>query len=419
MELFVSFSEIMHFFKRNLVKFVLVVLAFGIVCGLMPLKLYHIAYSANSTVTFSCEVPEDAGTDYRLQYSSILSTRVQTALATAGSNDLINQTAAKLGLEPSEISKISGDQLLGAPMVKVTVQTTNGDRAPEIADTAAQILADEIVREFPSPKLTAAVTDKAKPMTGSSKRSSVLKGGILGLILGFLVYVVYGLICVLGDRSVRNSRFAEESLKIKLLGEIPHEKRGGAREDAFRRARSVALHQLGDARHLVVESVSTGDGGEETAAGLAVSLARAGKKVLLVDGDLRGPKLAKMLGVTPRKTLADVRKGACSAGEAALPVPGCDGLSLVAGAKTEESPADLFARGFGGFAADAGSSCDYLLVYAPAQSAYPDAGSLKAFSQGVVLNAKYGSTTSLALKNAVQDTAEAGGKIAGFVVSDV
>ena len=419
MELFVSFSEIMHFFKRNLVKFILVVLAFGILCGLMPLKLYHVSYSANSTITLSCEVPEDAGTEYRLQYTGILSTRVQTALATAGSNDLIDKTAAKLGIAPSEISKISGDQVLGAPMVKVTIQTTDGSRAPEIADTAAQILSDQMMEEFPSPKLTVTVTDKAQPVSGSSRRSSVLKGGILGLILGFLVYVVYGLICVLGDRSVRNSRFAEESLKIKLLGEIPHDKRGSVRDDAFRRTRSVALHQLGDARRIVVASVSAGDGGEETAAGLAVSLARAGKNVLLVDGDLRGPKLAKLLGVTPQKTFENVLKGACSAEAAAVAVPGCDGLRLIAGAKSEESPADLLARGFRGFLESVGSSCDYLLVYVPAQSVYPDAGSLMEDAQGVILHAKYGSTTYLALKNAVQGTAEAGGKVAGFVVSDV
>lgn len=419
MELFVSFSEIMHFFKRNLVKFILVVLAFGIVCGLMPLKYFHQSYSANATITFSCEVPEDAGTEYRLQYTGILSTRVQTALATAGSNSLLQKTAAKLGIDPAVISKISGDQLLGAPMVKVTIRTTDGSRAAEIANTAAQILADDTVQKFPSPKLTASVTDQAKPVSSSSRRSSVMKGGILGLILGFVVYIVYGLICVLGDRSVRNSRFAEESIHIKLLGEIPHDKRDGAREDAFRRARSVALHQLGDAHRIVVESISLGDGGEATAAGLAVSLAKAGRKVLLVDGDLRDPKLAKMLGVTPQKTLEDVLKGVCTAEEAASTVPDCEGLRFIAGAKTEENPADLLARTFGKFMADVDSAYDYLLVYAPAQSAYPDAGSLMESSQGVVLNAKYGSTTYLALKNAVQGTTEAGGKIAGFVVSDV
>lgn len=418
MELFISFSEIMHFFRRNRVKFLLVVLAFGIICGLMPLKFFHVNYSANSTITLTCEIPENAGTEYRLQYTGILNSRVQTAIATAGANNLIEKTADRLGIKPGEISKITGEQVLGAPVVKLTVQTTDGARAAEISDTAAQILSDEMMQEFPSPKLTASVTDKAMPVKDSSKKSSMIKGGILGLILGFLLYVVYGLICVLGDRSVRNSRFAEETLKTKLLGEIPHERNGAVRADAFRRMRAVALHQFGDARCIVVESVSDGDGGEETAAGLAVSLAQAGKRVIVVDGDLREPKLAKFFDVRSGKTLNDVLSGVCTVAQAAAEVPAYAGLSLVSGTVTEESPADLFARGFGKLAADAEALCDYLVVYAPSESSYPEAGSLMEHSQAVVLNAKYGSTTYLALRDAMQITAEAGGKTAGFVVSD-
>lgn len=418
MELFVSFSEIMHFFKRNRIKFLVVVLAFGIVCGLLRLKLFRASYSTNSTITLSCEVPENASTDYRLQYTNILGSRVQTAIAAAGSNDLINKTADKLGMAPAAISKITGEQILGSPVVKLTVQTTDGARAAQISDTAAQILSDEIMQEFPSPKLTVSVTDKALPVKDSSQKSSMVKTGILGLILGFIVYVVYGLICVLCDRSVRNSRFAEETMKTKLLGEIPHDRNGAAREDAFRKMRAVALHQFGDAKCVMVESVSDNDGGEETAAGLAVSLAQAGKRVLAVDGDMHEPKLAKLFGVQTGKTLNDVLKGVCTVPQAAVEVPDHAGLSLLSGGKPEESPADLFAKGFGKLAADAEQLYDYLVVYAPSESSYPDANSLAGYSQAVVLNAKYGSTTYVSLRDAMRNTAEAGGKIAGFVVTD-
>ncbi len=382
MELFISFSEIMHFFRRNRVKFLLVVLAFGLICGLMPLKFYHVGYSTNSTLTISCEIPENATTDYRLQYTNILNSRVQTAIATAGSNDLIKKTAAKLGIQPTDISKITGEQVLGAPVVKLTVQTTNGARAAEISDTAAQILSDEIVQEFPSPKLTAGVTDKALPVKDASKKSAMLKGGILGLVLGFLLYVVYGLICVLGDRSVRNSRFAEESLKTKLLGEIPHDRNGAVRADAFRKMRAVALHQFGSAKCVVVESVSDGDGGEETAAGLAVSLAQAGKRVLAVDANLREPKLAEFFGVQPSKTFNDVLKRACPVEQAVTAVPEHEGLSLISGVKSEENPSDLLAKGFKKFVSNADPICDYLVVYAPSESSYPDADSLMEYCAG-------------------------------------
>jgi polysaccharide biosynthesis transport protein len=214
MELYVSFSEIMHFFKRTWIRFLVVVIVFGVACSLLSLKLFHRTYSANSTITLSCDIPEDAGTDYRLQYTNILASRVQTAVAQANTHSLIEKTAEKLGIDSSEIISIAGEQVLSAPVVKITVQTQSAGRAAEISDTAAQILADGIAQQFPSPKLTATLTDKAQPAKASSSKSAMLKAGILGAILGFLLYVIYGLICVLGDRSVRNTRFAEEALKI-------------------------------------------------------------------------------------------------------------------------------------------------------------------------------------------------------------
>jgi polysaccharide biosynthesis transport protein len=419
MELFVSFSEIMHFFKRTWIRFLVVVIVFGVACSLLSLKLFHRTYSANSTITLSCDIPEDAGTDYRLQYTNILASRVQTAVAQANTHSLIEKTAEKLGIDSSEIISIAGEQVLSAPVVKITVQTQSAGRAAEISDTAAQILADGIAQQFPSPKLTATLTDKAQPAKASSSKSAMLKAGILGAILGFLIYVIYGLICVLGDRSVRNTRFAEETLKIDLLGEIPHSGDQEAKDDAFRRIRAAALHKMGNAACIVVESVSDGDEGAETAAGLAVSLARTGKRVLLADGDLREPKLAGMFQLQPKKTFNDVLSGTCGLTDAVAEVKGVPGLSVVCGAKAEESPADLFAKGFANFAVEAKKLCDYLIVYAPSSTRYPDAENLAAASEAVILNVKYGSTSYVALRDALRRTTEAGGNVAGFVVASV
>ncbi len=421
MELFVSFSEFMHFFKRNRVKFLLVVLIFGVVCGLLPLKFLHFSYSANTTVTFSCEMPETARTDYRQQYASILSVRVSTAVAQAESHDLIEKTADKLGIDKSEISKISADQQKGAPVIKLTVQTIDGNKAAEISDTAAQILSDEIVRQFPSPKLTASITDKALPLKPGSKKLSMVKAGILGLILGFIVYICYGMIRVLTDHSVRNGRFTEESLKIKLLGEIPHEKRGQRRPDAFRKMRAVTLHQTGGSEKcFTVTSTSRNDGGAETAVGFASSLAQAGKKVLLVDADLHEPKLASAFGVLPAKTLNESLEGICTAEEAAVKVPSHHGLSLVSGkaVKGEENPADLIARGFQKFEADAEACYDAIVVYVPSQEDYPDAESLAACSPAIIFAVRYGVTSYRSLQDALRNLSEAGGRTAGFVLTD-
>ncbi len=420
MELFISFSEIMHFFKRNRVKFLLVVLAFGIVCGLLPLKFLHFSYSANTTLTLSCEIPENADADYRQQYSGILGIRVSTAVAQAGSNDLVEKTAERLHLDKGSISKISGEQMNGAPVIKLTVQTADGGHAAQISDTAAQILGEEITQQFSSPKLTAVITDKAQPVQFSSKKSSMVKAGILGLILGFIIYVCYGLICVLSDRSVRNARFAEENMKTKLLGEVPHDKRGTEYEDAFRKLRAVALHQCGTAKCFMIASAGKDSGGAETAAGFAAALAGAGKKVLAVDANLREPALAERFKVQPAKTLNDVLSGSASLPEAVSEVPGYEGLNLVAAGNAEKAnPADLLAKSFAKLKAEAGEQFDYIIVSAPSESEYPDLESIAAAAQAVVLTAQYGTTSYKVLHDSLRSVAEAGGIVAGFVITDV
>ncbi len=416
MELFVSFSEIARYFRRNRPKFILVILAAGIVCGLLPLKFAQHTYSGNTTLTFTCPVPENAESDYQLQYTNVLYSRVQAAVALAEENKLLTETARRSGVDEADISKITAEQLNSSPVVKVTVYTSNAGKAALLSDTAAQLLADDMEKQFPSPKLTARISDPSVPAKPQSKKSAMVKSGILGLLLGFVLSLCYGIIRVLSDHTVRNSRFAEEALKTSLLAEIP----AGNSGDAFRRMRSAALHQAPDAGIFLVTGVCSGDGGDAVAAGFAASLAQTGKTVLAVDADLHDPQLASRAGLAADKTLADVLGGSCPLEQAAAAVPSQPGLSVLAGSPVKDaSPADLFAgEKFRKLLADAAGRYDYVVLCAPADADYPDAENLAGSSQAVILTIRYGSTPFQSMKEACRRIAVAGGRLAGFVTTD-
>lgn len=419
MEMFVSFSEIMHYFKRNVVKFAVVVLAFGIVAGLLPLKFHTFSYSGSTTLTISCAIPDNSDADYRNQYAGIINNRVQTAIAWASTNDLIKETAKKVGVDPSQISKIAAEQVGAAPVVKLTASTPNAEKAAEISDTAAQIVAQKLSDQFPSPKITAAISDKSLPAQGQSRKASMLKSGLLGLIIGFIVFVCFGILAVLTDRTIRNSRYVAEALKTKLLAEIPHEN-GKDRSDAFRKMRAAVLHQAGDAKSFLVADVGENNGGDITAAEFAASVSQTGKKVLAVDADFRSPKLAEIFGVKPEKTLADVLKGSCEFQQAAVPVPSKSGLSLIAAAPIADAdPADLLAGpNFSKLMAQAVSLYDFVIVYAPSETRFPEADNVASQTQAVVLSVRYGSTPYIQLKDSLRSVATAGGRVVGFVMTN-
>lgn len=419
MELFVSFSEIMRYFKRNIRKFVLVVAIFGLVCGLLPLKFVHHEYSASTTVVISCEVPEDANTDYRLQYTSILSSRVQTAVAMASGSDIVTQTAQKLGIDEKEITSISAVQVNTAPVVKLSANSPNAAMVAKISDTAAQVLSEKLTDTFPSPALTAEVSDKAIPAAPQSNKSIMLKSGILGLIVGFILFVCFGIVVVLMDQTIRNSNYVSEALRTNLLGLFSKKASEEKKLNSFRKLRASAVHQAGEGKSFLVADVCLQNGASFVAAGLANAIACSEKTVLLIDADLRMHKIAQMLNVTPKQSLSDALSGVCSA-EQAVSATSVKGLSIIAGSESsDENLSDVLASDkFEKLINELVPKYDYIVVNVPSEARYPDADNMARLFSAVIMVAKYGSTPYHEFKDSFNRLKTSGANIIGFVTTN-
>lgn len=419
MEIFVSFSEIMRYFKQHIRSFAVVVLLFGIVFGLMPLRFPNHEYSASTTVLVSCEVPEDAGTDYRLQYTSILSTRVQAAVVLATGTDLIAQTAQKLDINKDQIANISASQISSAPMVKLTITSSNANMAAMISDTAAQLLGEKLEAAFPSPQLTASISDKAIPVEPQSKKSAALKSGILGMIGGFLLYICFGIIRVLTDKTVRNSDAVSELLSLPFLGETARRASEGKKLDSYRKLRAAAIHQAGGGKSFLVTDVCVSNGAADVAVGLGSAIARSEKTVLLIDADVRTHQIAQKLNVQPEHNLSDVLDGDCAA-QQAVAATSVKGLSLIAGSdKNVENLSDILATDqFGKMLAELSPRFDYVVVNVPSEVRFPDADNLASLCDSVILASKYGSTPYHEFRDSFRRLKTAGANMIGFVTTN-
>lgn len=417
MELFVSFSEVMHYYKRNWMKFLLVVLAFGIFGGFMAAKFTQPVYQGSTVFTVTCGVPDSADSDYHLQYTNILYSRVQSSVALASGSDLRTQTAQQVGVDPSEITNITAKMENSSPVVKLTVSTTNAAKTAEISDTAAELLMQRLVKQFPDPVLTASITDHAAEVQPQSRKSAIVKAGILGMILGFIFVLCFGILAVLCDKTIQNGRLAEEMLKVRLLAEISHEKEN--RENAMRTLRASALNAAGSRHSFLVTNVCEHDGAEEIALGFSNSLAMTGKSVLLVDCDLRNPKLANLLNIKPQKTLNQILSGECGLSQAVISEKQTSGLSFLFGTPLSNvNPSDLFAtEKFAKFVEEAAASYDYVVFYAPSEIHFADAESLAAHVKQVILSVKYGKTPLNTLKESCCRMKAAGGEVLGFVAT--
>jgi capsular exopolysaccharide synthesis family protein len=154
----------------------------------------------------------------------------------------------------------------------------------------------------------------------------------------------------------------------------------------------AAQHPL---RTIAIASALPGEGKTLAAVNLAaVSAMSVGRRVLLVDCDLRRPRVCATLGVAPEVGLAEVLKDVASLPEAVIKV---DGLNLeVLGVRMQPpNPSELLAsQRMRSLVEEAARSYDRVIFDVPPTLALPDAKTVCDFSDGVVLVVRAGSTPS-------------------------
>lgn len=193
-----------------------------------------------------------------------------------------------------------------------------------------------------------------------TSRAKVLALGIgAGLAVGLALAFLFEYL----DDSIANVEEAELELgpDVPVIGTVPalagrNGKKGstvstlvGLREpgsaatESYRKIRT-ALHFLGrDAAGATLQFVSPspGEGATTTAANLAVLLARAGLEVVLVDANLRHPRLEELFGCRSSVGLTSVIIGDAPLEAALQPVPTVESLSVLTAGPIPPNPAEL------------------------------------------------------------------------------
>jgi capsular exopolysaccharide synthesis family protein len=154
---------------------------------------------------------------------------------------------------------------------------------------------------------------------------------------------------------------------------------------------------------VTVTSPAAGDGKTLVAIGLAAALAESGRRVLLVDANLRQPRLHEIFGVAPEGA-GLVSAGSSAAGEGAgrairrTSIPRLD--VLVAGAPVPDPAGLLAGTGVRSFLARAAASYDRIVLDAPPLWPFADAGILLELAPHAVVVVRSGATTREAARRA-------------------
>ncbi len=249
-------------------------------------------------------------------------TYLATQARVARSTDLARRVAARVpGEAPSAfLANSSAEPQAGTYILQLKASAATPDRARRLADAYAREFLKQKTQLNTVGKQYAHLLDPAgagAKIRPRPKRNAIL-GGLLGLVLGLgLAFLAEAL-----DRRVQSEREIEQALAVPLLGRVPRPERAletanrlvmvaapsspGA--EPFRKLRtSVEFVNLDrHARTIMATSADPREGKSTTVANLAIAFARAGRRVALVDLDLRWPSLHSLFGVHGDDGITDV-----------------------------------------------------------------------------------------------------------------
>lgn len=349
---------------------------------------------------------------------------------------LAQRTVDKLGLDISA-RKLQENVTAKAAPDTVLIDVDVLDESPVRARDIANTLSDEFVawiRELETPE--GATRPDARVVV--EQRASIpvnpvipkpARNLVIALALGVILGIGLAIVRELLDNTIKERQTLEAITGAGLVGSVPLDKErrrqaavsfdidNSAIAEAFRKIRTNLQFLAVDnpPRVIVVTSSMPSEGKSTTAINIALALAEAEHSVVLVDGDMRRPTLAKYLDLVGSVGFSTVLSGRASLSEA-LQKTRFPGLTVLTSGTIPPNPSELLgSQSARKLLSDLRVQFDYVIVDSTPLLAVTDAAILAAGADGVLIMARFGQTKRDQLAHAVESLKSVGAPLLGAI----
>lgn len=330
---------------------------------------------------------------------------------------------------------VSASVPLNTVLINIDVTDTNAARAAAIADSVSAEFITVVghleapTTGGPSPVRVSVVKNAAIPTAPTSPKKKLDLG--LGILVGLAIGVGGAVLRESLDTTIKGVEDLGAASGAPTLGVIgfdpaatkqplavaaqPH----GPRAEAYRQLRTnlqfVEVDQR--PRSLVIASCVPAEGKSVTACNLGLAFAQAGLRVLLVDADLRKPKVATYLGLEGGVGLTTVLTQRATLEQVVQPW-GNGLLHVLASGEVPPNPSELLAsRAMATLLQTLEQTYDMVLIDVPPLLPVTDAAVVAASAGGALLVVHHGLTRRDQVEQAVAALQSVSARLLGTVLN--
>jgi succinoglycan biosynthesis transport protein ExoP len=276
------------------------------------------------------------------------------------------------------------------------------------------------------------VVDPAEVPRGPASPNKALNLA-LGLFGGILTALGFSFFFEYMDSRIKTPDELKSYLGLPFLGMVPALSAQAALDplinngvpqnfsEAFRAVRTNVLFSSADdgGRSIAVTSTGPGEGKTVVSSNLAIALAQAGQRVLLVDGDMRKPRVHTMLGIRQEPGLSNVLVGTVKP-SGAMQKTSVPNLWAIPAGVNPPNPAELLgAKRFKEFLTIMSEFFDWVILDTPPVMAVTDSCIVAHATNGVLFVVGAEMTSRHAAARAIEQLQNAKGRFIGGVLNRV